>query len=69
MDDEIIFTGNPVADNFLRKQITDDVGLWALVSYFESKGLLNRKEFLKFLNSEAKCITHAITKVEQSEIE
>lgn len=59
---DTISTGNPVADKFFRKHLADDLGLWALVSYFEAKGLLNREEFFEFLNAEAKIMTHAILK-------
>lgn len=66
MNDKIISTGDPIADNFLRKQLVDNIGLWALVSYFEAKGLLNRDEFLEFLNTESKLTVHAILKSEQA---
>lgn len=69
MNDGIISTGNPVADNFIRKQLIDNVGLWALISYFETKGLLNREEFFEFLNAEAKMIVQSILTVEPSEQE
>jgi hypothetical protein len=69
MNDGIISTGNPVADNFIRKQLVDNVGLWALISYFETKGLLNRAEFFEFLNAEAKMIVHSIITAESSEQE
>lgn len=62
MNDEIISTGNPVADTFFRRQIVDDVGLLALVSYLESKGLLDRDEFWDFLNIECKLSVHSIIK-------
>lgn len=64
-----ISTGNPIADNFFRKRLVDDVGLWALISYLETKGLLNRDEFFEILNTEAKMIVHSVLKAEQSEKE
>lgn len=69
MGKKIISTGNLVGDNLLRKPLVDNVGLWALVSYFESKGLLNRDEFIDFLNVEAKMIIQSILEVEQNDQE
>lgn len=64
MSNDIISTGNSVADNLLQKKLDDDLGLWALVSYFETKGLLDRAEFFKILNTEANLMVHAILKAE-----
>ncbi len=69
MSNKSISTGNPVADNFLRRQITNDLGLWALVSYFETKGPLNRDEFFDILNAEAKLLVESIIITETAEQE
>lgn len=60
----MISTGNPVADNLFTKKFVDDLGVWALVSYFETKGLLDREEFIQVLNTEAKMAVHAILRAE-----
>lgn len=65
MSDKTISTGSPVADNFIRKKVSDDITAWALVSYLESKGLLNRDEFWDILNTESKLMVHAILKAEE----
>lgn len=54
-----ITSGNPLVDACMLKFIEDDVLGWALVTYFEKKGLLNREEFIDTLNEEFAWITEA----------
>lgn len=59
MSDKTITSGNHLADACLLKHIVDDVLGWALVTYFEKKGILNRDEFLDTLNQEFAWIVEA----------
>jgi hypothetical protein len=62
MSKNSLSTGNPVADKFMGSNISNELVGWALVSYLESKGLLDRDEFWDFLNIECKLSVHAIVK-------
>lgn len=50
MEDFKLNTGDIFADAALEKRLADSPEFWALVSYFEKKGLLDRADFLEFLS-------------------
>jgi len=48
---EWIRTGNDFADYIYDLRFANDPFLWALIDYFESKGILNKVEFAQFVNA------------------
>lgn len=49
-----IDTGNPYADLSIEHRISQLPEFWALVSYLEAKGVLDREEFYDCLNEKCK---------------
>lgn len=55
MNDAVkIDTGNPYADLSIEHRISQLPEFWALVSYLEAKGVLDREEFYDCLNEKCK---------------
>lgn len=55
MNDAVkIDTGNPYADLSIEHRISQLPEFWALVSYLEAKGVLDREEFYDCLNEKRK---------------
>lgn len=50
MGDFKLNTGDIFADAALEKRLADSPEFWALVDYFEMKGILDRADFLEFLS-------------------
>ncbi len=46
----IIKTGDDFADAMIERKLSQSFEFWALVDYLESKGMLDRDEFLKHLS-------------------
>jgi len=59
---EYINTGNDFADYIFKSRLANDPFIWALTDYLEYKGLLNREEFLAFINE--RCKADVIAKTE-----
>lgn len=54
-DDNVhIDTGDPYADLTIEHRLSQLPEFWALIAYFEAKGLLDRKEFFDCLNQKCK---------------
>lgn len=54
-DDAVrIDTGNPYADPTIEHRLSQLPEFWALVTYLEAKGLLDREEFFECLNQKCK---------------
>lgn len=67
MDDFRVNTGNTFADAMLERRLGMSPEFWALVDYFEMKGLLNRAEFLEFFSRNATAYVEAVTRAHQSQ--
>ena len=63
---DFINTGNQFADYIFKMRLVNDPFLWALTDYLEYRGMLNREEFLSFLNERCKADVKAKIEAEQN---
>lgn len=61
-----IDTGNEYADYVFKLRLVNDPFFWALTDYLEHRGLLDREEFLTFINDRCKADVIAKTEAEQN---
>ena len=67
MSDFRINTGNAFADSILERRLANAPEYLALIDYLESKGILDREEFSKFLNQNFKYYVHAVKAARDSQ--
>lgn len=67
MDEFRLNTGDAFADAMIERRLSMSPEFWALVDYFEMKGLLNRAEFLEFFSRDATAYVEAVTRAHQSQ--
>lgn len=67
MNDTQIQTGNSFADAMIERRLSMAPEYWALISYLEKKGVLDREEFAEFFTKSMTTFVQAVTQAHKNQ--